>query len=94
MDGGRISGYRYTDDLTLWKGNTAGNNEVREYINLAMAEDRPVRFVLVTCLDDLDEWAQAENMTGMRKKFHVKPQLEGRVVEFKNDRYVVEFLDR
>jgi len=93
-DGGKIIGYRYTDDLSLWKGNTAGSNEVREYINLAVAEDRPVRFVLVTCLDDLGKWAQAENMAGMQKKFHVKPQLEGRVVEFESDRYVVEFINR
>ena len=94
LDGGKIIGYRYTDNLSLLKGNTAGSNEVREYITLAIVEDRPVRFVLVTCLDDLDEWAQRSDMKGMRKKFHVKPELEGRVVECENDRYVVEFINR
>lgn len=94
VQGDEVIGYRYIDELSLWGGNTAGNNEVRKNISLALAEDRPVRFVLVTCLDDLNEWAQKNDMKGMRKKFHIKPDLEGRVVEFENDRYVVEFIKR
>jgi hypothetical protein len=83
-------GMIYTDSLSRWHGNKLGNDELRTNIERAFRHELPVRLVIAHPENEADidgVWDASK----VPKKFSVRPDLEGRVVEFDGDKFVIQF---
>jgi hypothetical protein len=82
---------RYTDRLSRWAGNEAGNALLRGHPEIARSSSPPVRPVIATPRDRavVDSGRDA-NTT--RKTFHIRPELAGRLVNFDGDEFVIDFM--
>ena len=81
---------RYTDTLSRWAGNEAGNRLLRSHIEEALTSRRPVKLVIATPQDRrfVDNGTDASTI---KKTFHVKPEVTGVVTSFDGDEYVIDF---
>lgn len=81
---------RYTDRLSRWAGNEAGNRLLRSHIEEAFSSRRPVKLVIATPSDRrvVDDGSDA---SALKKIFHVKPEVTGVVASFDGDEYVIDF---
>jgi hypothetical protein len=81
---------RYTDTLSRWAGNVLGNNLLREHIILAQNQALPVRLVVATAKNasHVDAGLDASKIS---KTFHVRPEVEGRLISFDGDEFVIDF---
>jgi len=78
----------YRDRLSRWSGNSAGNNLLREHLNVALAEDLPVRLVIARteATEIVDSGKDASQAP---KTFGVREDLVGRVVAFDGDGFEI-----
>jgi len=81
---------RYEDQLSRWAHNVAGTNLARRHLEQALRDGLQVRLVIGTSGDpkSVDAGASASDSP---KTYHVREDLVGRVVEFDQDRFVIDF---
>jgi hypothetical protein len=80
-----------SDRLSRWSGNELGNNLLREHLTQAIAKSLPVRMVVATTTD-IQAVESGHDGSKVKKTFHVREDVVGRVASFDSDSYVVEFL--
>jgi hypothetical protein len=81
---------RYEDTLSRWSGNAAGNNLLRKHVEDACKNGRPVR-LLIAQTKETDAVDSGHDASKVKKSFHVRPDLTGRVTHFDGDRLVIDF---
>lgn len=81
---------RYTDRLSRWSGNEAGNRLLHSHLIQAYASSLPVRLVIATPTDG-QVVHQGLDASCIKKTFHVRPDLIGMVAEFDGDEFVIDF---
>jgi putative restriction endonuclease len=81
---------RYEDRLSRWEPNTPGKNLLIQHLTKARDEALPVRLVVATT-DQPDVVDRGEPADKIKKTFHIKPEVEGRVVLFDGDNFRLEF---
>jgi len=81
---------RYRDRLSRWSGNELGNRLLKDHLAQAIASTLPVRLVIATpqVRESIDAGRDASTV---RKTFHAKPEVVGRVVDFDGDSFVIDF---
>jgi hypothetical protein len=81
---------RYTDTLSRWQGNEAGNNLLRKHLVEARDKALPIRLVVATTTETghVDAGRDASEV---RKTFHPKPEVVGSLVSFDGDEFVIDF---
>ena len=83
-------GLVYSDRLSRWEGNKAGNDELRQWIQEAQRFDLPIRLV-VAHLDDNSALDGVWDASVIKKKFSTRPDLTGRLTEFDGDNFTIVF---
>lgn len=81
---------RYTDHLSRWEPNTPGKNLLIEHLNAAQDQSLPVRLVIATT-DQPEVVERGEDASSIRKTFHIKEDVVGKVALFDGDNLVLEF---
>ncbi|SDZ14035.1 hypothetical protein SAMN04487939_1182 [Lysobacter sp. yr284] len=81
---------RYRDRLSRWAGNESGNRLLKEHLAQAVASSLPVRLVVATPVSR-EQIDAGRDASAVRKKFHTKPEVTGRVVDFDGDSFVIDF---
>ena len=80
----------YVDCLSQWGNNELGSNLLKMHLQRAVSENLPVRMVVAMTRET--EYVDAGNdASKVRKTFHVREDLIGRVVCFDGDDYSIEF---
>lgn len=80
----------YHDRLSRWAGNKAGNRLLGEHLSVALQNAAPVRAVIATAADAARVDA-GEPASSAGNRFHVRPDLVGRVVAFDGDAFQIDF---
>ncbi len=80
----------YSDCLSRWGGNKLGCNLLRTHLEGAVARGAPVRMVVATT-SETEVVDQGHDASKVKKTFHVREDLVGRVSAFDGDSYVIEF---
>jgi hypothetical protein len=88
--GGGKDVMRYTDTLSRWGNNSPGNNLLREHLIAAHSQQLPVRLVIATAANE-SELAGVTDASKVKKTFHVKENVVGKVIDFDGDAFVMEF---
>jgi len=80
---------RYTDRLSRWRSNVQGNQLAHEHLTSAFHDNRPVRLVVAMTKDPglLTAGAKTRGQT----KWSVRKDVEGRVISFDGDKFVIDF---
>jgi hypothetical protein len=81
---------RYEDRLSRWEHNVHGTNLARRHLAQAVEERLPVRLIIGTA-SKTAPIDKGESASHTPKKYHVREDLAGRVVEFDGERFVIEF---
>jgi len=81
---------RYEDKLSRWQGNAAGNNLFKQHIVDAINNDRLVRLVIATA-EDPDTIDSGNEASTVKKTFHIKPNMVGRIKLFDGDKLIIDF---
>lgn len=80
----------YADRLSRWGPNAPGKSLLIEHLMKARAETLPVRLIVATT-DQPDVVDRGEPADKIRKTFHIKPEVVGRVTLFDGDNFAFEF---
>jgi hypothetical protein len=80
----------YSDRLSRWEPNTPGKNLLIDHLTRARDESLSVRLVVATT-DQPDVVDRGEPADKIKKTFHVKPEVVGRVTGFDGDAFEIEF---
>lgn len=80
----------YVDRLSRWTGNVRGNNLMREHLEKAKAEGLTIRMVVATAKDP-SQVEKVGDASTIKKTFHAKEDLIGRLLSFDGDNFVIEF---
>ena len=83
---------RYEYSKSLWgEGNRPGRNRLWRHLRTAFDHSLPIRLVIAT-LDRREDFHQAvTDASPLPKTFSTEPNLVGRVVEFDDERFAIEF---
>ncbi len=71
-----------------WSG--PGNSEFRENVAKAFAEQSPVRLVMVRT-SDVESVERGDDASKVKKEFHPREELIGKVIEWDGTRYAFRF---
>jgi hypothetical protein len=80
----------YADSLSRWGNNESGANLLRTHLQAAVARSLPVRMVVATT-SETDFVDQGNDASKVKKTFHVREDVIGRVASFDGDNYVIEY---
>lgn len=80
----------YADSLSRWGGNEMGCNLLKAHLRQAMEGDLPIRMVVATAADT-DAVDKGSDASKVKKTFHVREDVVGKVVEFDGDNYRIEY---
>ncbi len=80
----------YTDCLSRWGGNELGCNLLRAHLEQAVAQSLPVRMVVATTTEP-EAVDQGHDASKVKKTFHVREDVQGRVTVFDGDNFTLEF---
>jgi hypothetical protein len=80
---------RYEDRLSRWTANAPGKQLLIEHLQLATANNLPVRMVVAT-LDDPRERLDGD-ASALRKTFSVYRNMVGKVVDYDGDFFAIDF---
>lgn len=80
----------YNDRLSRWEPNTPGKNLLIRHLRKARDESLPIRLVVATT-DQSDVVDRGEPADKIKKTFHVKAEVVGRVTLFDGDNFQIEF---
>src|SRR5690606_10531510 len=78
----------YRDYLGRWSGH--GNRLFGEHLKIALADQRPVRLVIVRT-DDVEQIESGDDGSKVRKTFRARPEWVGRVTAFDGDQFAIGF---
>ncbi len=84
---------RYTDTLSRWSGNAAGNNLLRQHLTQAVDNKLPVRLIIAST-EETDIVDNGHDASQVKKKFHVRPELIGEIISFDGDNFVIDFFKK
>lgn len=91
--GGGAGVLRYVDSLSRWNGNELGNNLLRRHISNAFEEGLPVRMVVATTTDT-ETVDHGQDASKIKKTFHIREDMVGKVTEYDGDNFVIEYHHR
>lgn len=91
--GGGAGVLRYVDSLSRWNGNELGNNLLRKHILKAFEENLPVRMVVATT-KDTEAVDHGHDASKVKKSFHIREDMVGKVTEYDGDNFVIEYHHR
>ena len=80
----------YTDCLSRWGGNELGRKLLRTHLEQAVAKSLPVRMVVATTTET-EAVDQGHDASKVKKTFHVREDVQGRVTVFDGDNFTLEF---
>ena len=80
----------YFDSLGRWNGNELGNNLLKAHISKAFSECLLVRMVVATATDT-NAIDYGHDASKVKKTFHVRNDVVGKVIKFDGDNFVIEF---
>lgn len=80
----------YTDCLSRWGGNELGGNLLKSHLAQAVAGNLTVRMVVATTAET-EAVDQGRDASKVKKIFHVREDVVGRVASFDGDNYTLEF---
>lgn len=80
----------YTDRLSRWEPNTPGKHLLIEHLSAGRDQSLPVRLVIATT-DQPEVVERGEDASNIRKTFHIKEEVVGKVTHFDGDNFVLEF---
>lgn len=83
-------GLRYEDILSRWSGNTAGNKLCKQHLEDAFNNKLPVRLVIATA-EDIELVDSGKDASKLKKTFHARPDMIGRVTHFDGDKFIIDF---
>ncbi len=87
----KVDGHlQYEDILSRWRANSAGNNLIRQHIEDAMKNGRTVRLVIATA-NDTAMVDSGNDASKVKKTFHTRPDMTGRISYFDGDKFVIDF---
>jgi hypothetical protein len=81
---------RYTDRLSRWGNNKPGNNLLKEHLTRAYETQLPVRLIMAKAENDADLDGVVD-ASKIKKTFHVRDDVVGKVVKFDGDNFVIDF---
>jgi hypothetical protein len=81
---------RYSDTLSRWNTNTAGNSLLKEHLASAFKDNTPVRIVFATT-EDTGLVDSGLDVSAARKKYHVRRDIKGHIVSFDGNSYILDF---
>lgn len=84
---------KYTDRLSRWEPNTPGKNLLIEHLTMARDDALPVRLVIATT-DQPDVVDGGRDASAIRKTFHIREDVVGKVAVFDGDNFILEFWRR
>ena len=80
----------YGDRLSRWSGNALGNALIRDHLLDAFRERCLVRMVVATATDT-NSVVHGHDASAVKKTFHVREDVVGKVVSYDGDNYLIEF---
>ena len=80
----------YHDCLSRWGGNEQGCNLLRTHLDQAVAGSLPIRMVIAT-IAETEAVDTGHDASKIKKTFHIRKDVIGRVSSFDGDNYVIEF---
>jgi hypothetical protein len=80
----------YKDTLSRWGGNEMGCNLLRTHLKQALLHGLPVRMVVATTAET-EAVDSGQDASKVKKTFHIRPEVIGRVTSFDGDQYVIEY---
>jgi hypothetical protein len=80
----------YSDRLSRWEPNTPGKNLLTQHLTKARDEALDVRLIVATT-DEPDVVDRGEAADKIKKTFHIKPEVIGKVTLFDGDNFQIEF---
>jgi hypothetical protein len=83
-------GLRYEDTLSRWSGNAPGNNLCGQHVADAFNNKLPVRLVIATAVDT-EVVDSGNDASKVKKTFHTRPDMIGRITHFDGDRFIIDF---
>lgn len=83
----------YTDHLSRWKANTPGKSLLIEHLTKAREEGLCVRLIIATT-DQPEVVDRGEDASAIKKTFHVREDVVGKVTLFDGDNFLLEFKAR
>jgi len=87
------SGLRYEDFFWRWDVNQSGKDLLRKHLQQALESHKKVRLVMA-CVDDARHRAAIDagkSADRLPKSFEPRKNLVGKVLEFSDDKFVIEF---
>ena len=82
---------RYTDTLSRWSGNKAGNSLCREHLERAKTENLRIRLVIART-KETDAIDRGDDVSSVKKTFGARPDLVGQLTSFDGDEFVIDFM--
>jgi len=80
----------YNDRLSRWGGNGQGCNLLKIHLAQTIAGDFPVRMIIATT-SETEAVENGQDASKIKKTFHIREDVVGRVSMFDGDNYVIEF---
>ena len=80
----------YVDSLSRWKGNALGNRLLSAHLKKATTEGLLVRLVVATAVDT-KAVDSGQDGSKIKKTFHVRQDVVGKIRDFDGDAYAIEF---
>jgi hypothetical protein len=80
----------YSDRLSRWEPNTPGKNLLAQHLRAALDKGLAVRLIVATT-DQPDVVDRGEAADKIKKTFHIKPGVIGKVTLFDGDNFLIEF---
>ncbi|MBL8279058.1 MAG: hypothetical protein JNL93_20350 [Pelomonas sp.] len=80
----------YSDYLSRWGNNELGAKLLKAHLADAIARGLPVRMVVATTTET-EFVDQGNDASKVKKTFHVREDVVGRVAFFDGDHYIIEF---
>jgi hypothetical protein len=80
----------YSDRLSHRQADTSGKKLLAEHLSTAREQSLVVRMVVATT-DQPDVVDRGEPVDAIKKTFHVKPDVVGKITAFDGDDFVIEF---
>jgi hypothetical protein len=83
----------YEDSLSRWNGNELGCNLLKTHLGQAISGNLPVRMVIATT-SETEAVDNGHDASKVKKTFHIREEVIGRVLSFDGDNYAIEFRRR
>ena len=83
-------GLVYSDNLTRWTGNKLGSEELRQYLEKAVANQLDI-FLVIARAENVNELYQVMDASKVKKQFTVRKDVVGKISSFDGDNFCIVF---